>query len=194
MVGTIPRALVFDPPDGLFSVNGSQRLQNPRDITAFSEPFFIGNGNVPQLVQNCPTSNCTWEPFDTLAVCSRCQDMSQDLQWGCATGPADWLSNVTLADDSYPNVTACGYWFYQDGETVLMSGHVISADGTPGEALETRIFPLTNPNPFSRQPIFGGSLNFKDVRNPILDFLVTGTPSGSAGVYANRTPTLNECV
>ncbi|QDS69498.1 hypothetical protein FKW77_006844 [Venturia effusa] len=193
MIGTIPRALTYDPSDGTFFLNGTEQRTSSRDITAFSEPVFLGNGSIPELRLSCPTANCTWESFDTLAVCSRCMDLSYMLNWSCKTAPADWLSTVASSDDSYPNVTACGYWFHQEEETVLMSGHVVFPNDTAGEALEMRIFSFTDPYVLSRQPILGGSLHFQDIQNPILDFLVAGTPEGSAGVYANKTPTLTEC-
>jgi hypothetical protein len=194
MNGTIPRSLVYEPLDGTLIYNGTQQITFSQDMVAFSDQYFIGNGTVPQLFSNCPTSNCTWKPFETLAVCSKCTDMSRDLRWRCATAPAEWLGNVTLADASYPNVTACGYWFDRGNETVLMSGYVVEADGVPGEALVTRLFGLTDPNPRSRKPIFGGSINFKDIRYPILDLLISGTLDGSDGVYANNTAAMSECV
>jgi hypothetical protein len=194
LAGSIPRASIFDPPDGIFSVNGSQRISSPANLTINSEPFFHGDGTIPDLLSKCPTSRCTWKPYETLAVCSKCSDVSQNLQWGCATTPSDWLSDVALSDKPYPNATACGYWFGQGNHTALMSGYVVSSNGTQGEALVTRLFPLTDPDPLSRKPIFGGTLQFSDIHNPIIDFLIAGTPDGPAGAYANKTPTLNECV
>lgn len=192
--GTVPRSLVYEPLDGIHTINGSQRITFSQDMVAYSDQFFTGNGTVPQLYSMCPTINCTWEPFDTLAVCSKCTDMSKDLRWDCGVTPAVWLGNLTMWDDLYPNVTACGYWFDRDNASMLMSGYVVGDDDVPGEALVTRISGLTDPDPSSRAPVFGGSINFKDVHYPIMDFLVSGTLDGSDGAYANNTAALHECV
>jgi hypothetical protein len=188
--------LTYTTPDGISFVNGTISISPGRDFTTFAEPLFFGNGTVPALKANCPTSNCTWDPFETLGVCSACEDISQDMQFGCITAPADWLSNVTLADTTYPIVTACGYSFFPstDDPPLFMSGYILNEDGSPGEALSTRIFPLTSADPFSRVPVFGGSLHFKDIHNPITDLLISGTPEGGPGAYRNLTPTAHECV
>lgn len=192
-MGKIPQALTYNTVDGFFAKNGSQLLSYSIDMTTVAEPFFYNNGVIPKLNGDCPTSNCTWTTQDTLAVCSKCSELSGATEWECATAPAEWLSNVTLADTSYPNVTACGYWFKQEGSSIFMSGYIMNVNGTRGEALSTRLFGLTNPNPLSRAPIFGGTLQLEEIHNPIADFLVSGTADDIAGVYANRTPTLTEC-
>jgi hypothetical protein len=196
---TIPRALSYIQPDGLFFVNGSERLSPGNSIIYYSGPLLntLGpNQDVPSLNVKCPTSNCTWEPFETLSICSRCEDISAYLRFGCATTPANWLSNATsISDDPHTNITACGYSLHiEGGAPLFVSGYALNPDGTPGEALTTRIFPLTDPNPYSRQPVYGGSLRFKDIHNPIFDFFISGTPDGHPAVYANRTPVVNECV
>lgn len=193
MVATIPRALTYSPLDGIIFVNGTIRADSPRDITSASESVYLDNSTVPGLrMINCPTSNCTWEPFETLAVCSRCTEMSSVLEWTCATTPADWLSDG-LGQGPFPNVTTCGYWFNQGNQSLLMSGYVVNDEKKRSQALAMRIFSLTDADPLSRAPILGGSLHFQDIRNPILDFLVSGTPDGTQGVYANKTPILHEC-
>lgn len=35
------------------------------------------------LAFNCPTSNCTFEPFRTLAFCSKCEDISTNVKFNC---------------------------------------------------------------------------------------------------------------
>lgn len=193
MAGTIPQAIECNTINGLFSANGSQRLSPSFDMVIQAEPFFHGTGSIPRINGDCPTNNCTWSSYNTLSVCSKCEDLSEILQWECATAPADWLSSVALSDVTYPNLTACGYWFKHEGTSVLMSGSVMHENGTRGEALSTRIFGLTDPNPSSRQPIFGGTIRLAETHNPIVDILIAGTPNDVTGVYANLTPTLTEC-
>ncbi|KAI0390199.1 hypothetical protein F5Y17DRAFT_80490 [Xylariaceae sp. FL0594] len=43
-------------------------LNEPLDAVAQQAPF------------SCPTGNCTWAPYESLAVCSRCHDVRQGLQ------------------------------------------------------------------------------------------------------------------
>jgi hypothetical protein len=193
MAGIIPQAIMYNATDGLFQLNGSHRISPSFEMITQAEPFFHGTGSIPKLEGDCSTNNCTWDSYDTLAVCSKCSDLSEALRWKCAKAPADWLSNVTTADTSYPNMTACGYWFTHEGTTILMSGYIKSANNSRGEALSTRLFGLSDPNPASRQPIFGGTLQLSDIHNPIVDMLIAGTPDDVVGVYANKTPTLTEC-
>jgi hypothetical protein len=196
--GTIPQAFTYTQPDGLFSLNGTKRLTAGNALIYYTQPLLNSLGStqdVPNLKVKCPTSNCTWEPFETLSICNRCEDISNLLQFACGQTPADWLSNATsISDDPHTNITACGYSLHiPGGAPLFVSGYALNPDGTPGEALTTRIFPLTDPNPYSRQPVYGGSLRFKNINNPIFDFIVSGTPDGHPGVYANRTPVVNEC-
>jgi hypothetical protein len=194
MIGTIPQALTYRTLSGVRTQNGSiQLLTYTVEMFKTTDAFFHGKGSIPKLQGNCPTNNCTWDPYDTLAICSQCTDLSETLQWGCATEPAEWLPDVYLRDKLYPNVTACGYWFKHESTSVLMSGYVLNANGTRGDALSARIFGLTDPDPSSRRPIFGGTLRLGHLRNPIADMLVAGTPDDVTGVYANKTPTLTEC-
>jgi hypothetical protein len=79
---------------------------------------------------------------------------------------------------------------------VLMSGHRVEHemnDSTFGETLLMRTLPLiTNP---SRQPLYGGSINFKHINHPILDALIVSSADGSAdSVYRKEPPIAHECV
>lgn len=197
---TIPRSVNYDTLGGMFLQDGALRINGVRSMLSSVEPIWLGlnstrGGTLPELKAICPTSNCTWEPFETLSVCSKCADISSTLLWNCDTGPADWVSNTTLWAEAYPNVTSCGYYLNPDGNSrVFLSGHVINEDGSQGEALSTRFFSLIDTNPLARTPVFNnGSLMFQDIQNPIADFFVSGTPQGDIGVYKNTTPVVNEC-
>jgi hypothetical protein len=162
------------------------------------EPFFYSNGSAPDLQTNCPTSNCTWDPFETLAVCSACDStVGQELEFGCIDGPADWLPEVSSYGGdtiSYPNATQCGWFLNISSESrVLMTGYAkdpVTSD--PRESLTVRLFNLVDV--FTREPYYGGSLRFKEVMHPILDFLVVATPGGVQGVYQNEMPVAHECI
>ena len=88
----------------------------------------------------------------------------------------------------------CGYFVNVTSATpILMSGYLVNAnDSSQGEALLTRALPLVTV-PY-RLPLWGGSINFKNIRNPTVDFLLVSAANGSAGVYRNETPVAQECV
>jgi hypothetical protein len=200
---SVPRSVSYDTLTGVFFVNGSRRLGPARPMVAAIEPAFLGvnsskGGTLPELRGSCPTSKCTWEPFNTLAVCSRCADLSNELLWGCSTGPTEWVSKATyqatFSGRPNPNITSCGYYLSPDGNSrILFSGYSVNVDGSQGESLSTRFYPLIDTNPSSRRSIFNGSLKFQDIRNPIADFIVSGTPDGQFGAYANARPAVSEC-
>jgi hypothetical protein len=193
---TVPRATTYEPEDGISHFGtGPRRLFAPPNLEAFTQSVFFNYGTVPELSVTCSTSNCTWEPVDTVGICSRCVDISQELKYDCLTTAAEWLPDVALTDATYPNVTACGYYLIPDTPDsfpLLMNGYVVDEKGNPGEALSMRIFPLLDV--YMRQPYFGGSFHFKDLQTPILDFLIAATKGGHKGVYANETTTAHECV
>lgn len=45
--------------------------------------FAIGNHADRNIQYNCPTGNCTWPVFSTLAVCSRCEDITSLVEKTC---------------------------------------------------------------------------------------------------------------
>jgi hypothetical protein len=76
-----------------------------------------------------------------------------------------------------------------------MSGYRVenSTDLPYGETLLMRTLPLvTNP---LRKPLYGGSINFKHINNPIIDTLIVSAANGSAdSVYRKAPPVAHECV
>jgi hypothetical protein len=75
---------------------------------------------------------------------------------------------------------------------ILLSGYAVGSNGQPqGETLLMRTLPLIS-NPL-REPLWGSSINFKDVRNPIIDVLISSTFERSQ-VHTHVAPTLHECV
>ncbi|KAF2403483.1 hypothetical protein EJ06DRAFT_471848 [Trichodelitschia bisporula] len=189
--GTISRVLAYDPLDGVNFRNGVKKILPPRDYS-FAEQLLFTNGSALEPNFNCPTSNCTWEPFETLGVCSKCADVSQDVYFRCQNGTGEWMSNVS-STDPYPNVAMCGYFLnLPKSPPVFLSGYAVDASGKPGEAMSTQILSFSNTS--SRLPLYGGSMRFKYVRSPIWDLLVSGTPGGIAGAYGAVKPEVNECI
>jgi hypothetical protein len=77
-----------------------------------------------------------------------------------------------------------------------MSGYRV-ANGSNGsiygETLLMRTMPLvTNP---SREALYGGSINFRNITNPILDALIVSSADGSSeSVYRKELPIAHECM
>ncbi|CAI9637048.1 unnamed protein product [Alternaria burnsii] len=164
-----------------------------------TQPVEFGNGTRPEIPLSCPTSNCTWPEYETLGVCSQCVEASNLLEWACLYTKIDWSANSTgpISDDTMPNGTVCGYYLNATSEApVLMSGYIM--EGTEeqpveGEALLVRSLPLTEF--LTKIPLYGeGSVNFKHIRNPILDALIVSAPDGVNSVFRNETPIAHECV
>jgi hypothetical protein len=69
-----------------------------------------------------------------------------------------------------------------------MSGYRVenSTDLPYGETLLMRTLPLvTNP---LRKPLYGGSINFKHINNPIIDALIVSAADGSADSVYRKVP------
>src|ERR1700733_10906052 len=64
--------------------------------------MFVGDPN-PSLSFTCPTGNCTWPDFSTLAVCSSCVDMSHYMQQVCSATNDTTSSNSARCGWSLPN-------------------------------------------------------------------------------------------
>lgn len=196
--GLIPRTVHYEPelPSAFYS--GDPAIQADQNIGPVADTFFRGNGTQPILFGNgtrpdiplsCPSGSCDWEPYDTLGICSQCADVSELLEYACLDTRIDWTSGLNSTISSYPNATACGYFLNATSEEpIMMSGYALGPTGEPrGETLLMRTIPLmTNP---LRYPLLGGSIRFKNVRNPIVDVLVSST-SGRAQVHANIMPML----
>ncbi|CAN9085845.1 unnamed protein product [Alternaria alternata] len=200
---SIARTVRYEPEFGVEYQNGIPIVQLDADILSVADPFFLDNGTKPMPFGNasraevplsCPSSNCTWPSYETLGMCTQCVEAPELLNFTCMFTQVDWTSTLNATESSYPNATVCGYFLNSTSETpVLMSGYILGEDGkTKGEALLMRTLPLTTNS--MREPLYGdGSINFKDMRNPIVDALISGATNGSE-VYADKMPTLHECV
>jgi hypothetical protein len=162
-----------------------------------TRPIAFGNGTRPDIPLSCPTSTCTWPAYETLGVCSACEDASELLEFKCLYTKIDWTSTYIgrINPRDTPNGTVCGY-FYENSERgpFLMSGYIVNGTNqsqSHGETLLARTFPFTET--VTKLPISGGSLKFKHVRNSILDVLIVSSAS-SDDVYSHKIPVAQECV
>ncbi|KAF2456140.1 hypothetical protein BDY21DRAFT_56718 [Lineolata rhizophorae] len=190
--------------------NGTRIMYMNQEMDAILEPFFFGpgidpvtfgNGTKADMPMFCPTSSCTWEGYESLAVCSTCEDVSEFLYKTCMDVEVDWFLNATeFEEESLPHETrtVCGHFFNgttDNGTTAyLMSGYAVDPfTGEPGEALAGRNFPMTNLN--SRRAYNGGTLRFEDIRNPMMDFLVVSPHNTSIeSIYQQTPPGAQECL
>jgi hypothetical protein len=199
---SIPRVVRYEPVYSSEFVNGEERSQFDQDILRIADTFFLGKGTQMMQIDNgtradiplsCPNSKCNWLAYETLGICSDCIQAPQLLNFTCMFTRVDWTSDLNTTISSYPNATVCGYFLNAtSGTPVLMAGYMVDDAGGPiGEALLMRTLPLlTNP---LREPLWGGSINFKNRRNPLADVLISST-LGLPQVYANEPPIIHECV
>ncbi|KAL8650763.1 MAG: hypothetical protein Q9210_003635 [Variospora velana] len=52
----------------------------PDDTEKAVKLAFVGS-KVPETTANCPSGNCSWSPYQSLAVCHQCLDISDQIQF-----------------------------------------------------------------------------------------------------------------
>ncbi|KAH4385309.1 hypothetical protein HBI24_128470 [Parastagonospora nodorum] len=164
-----------------------------------TQPVPFGNGTRPDIPLSCPTSKCTWPVYETLGICSECADVSEHLSYACVSNRIDWTANSTggfTSEGFSPNATVCGYFLNAtEASPILMSGHVIDANATRrGEALIMRFLPLTSL--LTKERLYGNrSINFKEMRNTIVDIVIVSASQGTAETVYRKVPRIaQECV
>ena len=115
--GFITRTIRYNPDveEAYDSSNNHGSIaQLNRDLARAVAPFFYQNGTNSSIDRNntpveiplvCPTNRCEWNSYETLGVCSACEDVSHLLEYACLTMRLDWLRNSTGpgTEDTYPN-------------------------------------------------------------------------------------------
>ncbi|KAH6472131.1 hypothetical protein HBI59_025880 [Parastagonospora nodorum] len=205
--GTLPSTIQYDPHLPLLYREGGQMSVKDKDMSLIIEtfsyengtqPVSFGNGTRPEIPLSCPTSNCTWPVYDTLGVCSQCEDVSTELTYACLNTTVDWTIDREggyRVELGYPNATMCGYFLNATSQDpTMMSGYLVNSNGTLGETLLMRTLPLSTL--FDYTPLYGnGSIKFKHYRNTITDVLIVSAANGSAEtVRRGIRPTAHECV
>lgn len=150
----------------------------------------------PEIRYFCPTGNCTFEPFHSLAVDFQCQALPPAIAVrDCRNTSAEWDSTVLYKGPfTSPNKSSCGFYLdVPNHQPQLLSGYEIDTSGSIGEVLSNRVMPLTDL--MTNEPYFNpnGSIRFSNVKSRIIDFVLSSTPGGFEGVRANRTPVIEEC-
>ena len=169
-------------------------------------PYLWLNPYTGQGVLNitCPTPRCTWAPFNTLSVCSKCVETPSLLDFGCYMSPNDWMNDTYTypyspnTPEGYTEVNSCG-WFLTspNGPPILMSGYSTGNSTTNSTFIPQVLMGRTAPlrDIYSRNLLYPGraSINFPEIQNPIIDFIASGTPGGIQGALNNATPVVHEC-
>lgn len=199
----LPTTIFYQPVTPQIRVGGKTQTTLNNEIQTVAQQFFyengtkdvaLGNGTRPNIPVSCPTSNCTWPDYTSLGVCSACADISNYLEYACVNSEKDWTAEVPgMNFTGYPIGPACGFFLNATGsKPVLMAGYLSDSNHSlQGEALTMRLFPLVS-NP-TREIFYGGSINFKQVRDTIVDFLIVGVRNPE-DIYANKTPVAQECI
>jgi hypothetical protein len=207
--GTLPRVIDYNPEFTPVYKLGYETSTEDKGLAIIGDEFFYGNGTQaipfgngtrPEIPLTCPSSNCTWPPYETLAVCSICADVSDIVapQYACLNTTIDWSAawQGPLRTVPYSNGIVCGYFLNATSSApILLSGYVLPLNGsvTSGEALIVRTIPLTEF--IIKNPYYGsGSINFKDVRFPILDAFISSAKDGPQSAYSREVPVIQECM
>ncbi|KAF2101109.1 hypothetical protein NA57DRAFT_36112 [Rhizodiscina lignyota] len=193
--GTMPQLQTYYGSNYNITMAGSAYFSADTELRSFLEPMFFGHDLQPKIPLNCPTSNCTWEPFDTLSICSACHDVSDLLHYGCYNTTLDWLHNVTGQEKSLPVIETCGYFLNATSDNpTLMSGYIPKGDPALQEVLIARLLSMVTQTADGYKVYYDGSIHFKDIVNPIADYITVSAPNGVPSVYGNSTPVAQECV
>lgn len=196
---TISRTINYDVLLGRYFVNGSEKIPVDTAMDAFVLPYWQGDGISPGVLFDCPTGNCTYDPFHTVAMDYQCKEMPKSfVEFGCQpTTSAEWTTTVdyyllNTKGQPMPNISTCGYYLdIPNHGKQLMSGYEVKADGSIGQILSTRFLPWMDLA--SSVLYWNGSLSFPDVKLPVMDFFVASTPGGFDGTLKNNTPIVTEC-
>jgi hypothetical protein len=185
-----------------------EMLAYDQAIMAVAYDFFFEDGTlprplregvIPEVPLSCPNSRCEWKNYTTLAVCNRCESVTDQLEFKCASGTLDWVQvpdkNEPHDEVNYPNGTACGWWLKAD-VPVLMAGYKVDTDSavkanSRPETLLMRAHPLYDV--MTKAPVTGYNAKLNDTRNPLLHgVLVSGI--SMENVLRNGTPIAHECI
>ena len=134
-IGRAQSFLIFDRPNDLLSRVGS--IPQPDVMGAIYSGLFAGYGSADQTLTmnaNCPTGNCTFPTYQSLAVCSTCQDINHALVRNCSKLMPSRKRMPVIADKSYCTLSLPnGLHLNQTGDhgksgAMASSGYLASVD------------------------------------------------------------------
>lgn len=90
---------MHSPPDRSYTRLGqcvNESMPNLSIQNAASAGLLRNDSNPSQVSGFCPTANCTWEPYDSLALCSTVEDITSAIILDCHdTSPLDNSSSAS---------------------------------------------------------------------------------------------------
>jgi len=101
--GEIPRVIRYEGDNGDIYEDGYPNTMEDINLRQATLKFFyyngnkavpFGSGNRSEIPLSCPSSRCEWDEYDTLGVCSACEDVSELLTYACLTTNLDWISSA----------------------------------------------------------------------------------------------------
>lgn len=193
----VPRMVNFELQRNTYqnSTTGQDAVAPDRLMQDVVFSFMVNNGTVRELSAFCPSQDCAWKPFDTLAMCSSCTDISSLLTLACLEEPGDWRKNVSVNDADVPKVFSCGYFLNATSDNpVLMSGYAMNTSSTPAEPLEFLLMRNLNLQDVNVDKTYwGGSMNYVQDGFPLVDFLQVASEDSNA-ILRGKPPVARECV
>ncbi|KAF2807923.1 uncharacterized protein BDZ99DRAFT_522530 [Mytilinidion resinicola] len=134
---------------------------------------------------NCPSGNCSWPTYSSLAVCNQCKDVTNLLYYQCR--------NYTIVDyvaDNASNTNkACG-WLLNN---TLMVGKDDLGSIEEHSYHYLSMLAVSMPSDPSSDKKWNSTL-FQDVAYPLLDLYVAFIPGGPEAAKRNDTPVMLECL
>lgn len=176
------------------STSDEDQLAPDRLLQDVAHSFMVNDGTNRNISAFCPSENCAWDPFDTLAMCSSCVDVSSMLTLACLEESGEWRRNVSVNDDNVPRTFSCGYFLNAtSGDPILMSGYALNSSTTSTEPLEFLLMRSLNLQDVNvDQTYWGGSIHHQFPAFPVVDFIqVASLDVGS--ILAGEMPTAREC-
>ncbi|KAJ4320901.1 hypothetical protein N0V84_005605 [Fusarium piperis] len=124
------RGVVNTPPQGNkgnFTVENGRLIPSSEDMLSSAEPDSgmeisiklsyadVDPGIRHQVAYNCSTADCKFKPFNSLAVCSRCEDLSASLKKRVVQRKQLQIAELVKDQESPDKATECTEYYLPNG-------------------------------------------------------------------------------
>jgi hypothetical protein len=117
---SLARVVKYDPIHYHYLKNGTRWTFAPDALSTAVGGVLVDSlgAYIPPAPVFCPSDDCHWPAFQTLGICSQCQDISQYLSFACLDEPDDWKASRarTRNETQYPATRSCGYFINATSE------------------------------------------------------------------------------
>jgi hypothetical protein len=134
------------------------------------------NAELPPVKPSCSTGNCTWDVYQSLAVCGSTADVTDQLSdiWAIVPAAANTPAPLLTIGDFPTEVNVTGF-FLPNGAGILNSTLNLTSN-------EPALLPASTPSNNGQQyPTHIDSLAFPNVAQPLGNFFVIFTVPAPAG-------------